>query len=134
MIKQIINYRPDLKQKAHKLRQSGILAEVVLWNNLKSGQLLNYRFRRQKPFGVYIVDFYCPKLKLVIEIDGYSHEDKVKYDQKRDKYLKELGLQILHFRDKDILNKTKEVVYGLQVWIENHMANTPQPPLRGECE
>jgi len=130
MPKQIINYHSDLKQKARNLRQSGILAEVVMWNNLKSGQLLNYRFRRQKPLGFYIVDFYCPKLKLVIEIDGYSHESKIKYDQKRDKYLKELGLQILHFRDKDILHKIKDIIYGLQIWIENN-GQHPPAPLKG---
>jgi very-short-patch-repair endonuclease len=97
MSKNIINYCPELKHKANNLRQIGILAEVIMWNKIKGGQILNYRFRRQKPIGPYIVDFYCPRLKLVIEIDGYSHEDKIDYDQKRDRYLQNLNLKSITF-------------------------------------
>ena len=125
----IINYRSDLKQRANNLRQTGILAEVIMWNRLKAGQIYNYRFRRQKPIGPYIVDFYCPKLKLIIEIDGYSHEDKVNYDHIRDKYLKNLNLKVLHFKDKDILNNIENIITGLKMLVTT---NTPQPPSRGE--
>lgn len=124
----IINYRSDLRQKANNLRKTGILAEVIMWNQLKARQIYNYRFRHQKPIGPYIVDFYCPKLKLVIEIDGYSHKDKINYDQKRDKYLQSLNLNILHFKDKEILNSIENIIMGLRMWIEN----SDQPPSRGK--
>lgn len=100
-----------------------------MWNKLKSGQIFNYRFRRQKPIGPYIVDFYCPKLKLVIEIDGYSHEDKVNYDHTRDKYLKNLNLKILHFEDKEILNNIENIITSLEMWVNT---NTPPNPPQGE--
>jgi len=135
----ILNYRSDLKQTANKLRHSNILAEVIMWNKLKAGQISNYRFRRQKPIGPYIVDFYCPKLKLVIEIDGYSHKNKINYDKQRDQYLKVLNLKVLHYTDKDILNNIENIIISLQMWVNTNTplssvirANTPQPPSRGE--
>lgn len=89
--------------------------------------MLGYKFKRQKPIGPYIVDFFCPKLKLIIEVDGYSHEDKADYDQKRDNYLKNIGFSILHFKDIDILKRMKDILYGLEGWIENYEANTSCP-------
>ena len=62
-----ILYNPGLKQRARELRNQGILSEVLLWNQLKGRKIYGYQFMRQKPIGEYIVDFYCSKLKLVIE-------------------------------------------------------------------
>lgn len=124
--KSIVNYLPDLKQKARQLRRGFVLAETILWQNLRASQMLGYKFLRQKPLGPYIVDFFCKKLKLIIEIDGISHEAKADYDQKRDKYLENLGFDVLHFRDKDILKRTKDILYGIEGWIENRQP-TVQP-------
>ena len=65
--------------------------------------MMGYQFMRQKPIGNYIVDFYCSKLFLVIEIDGITHNDKQEYDKNRDVYLKRIGLEILHFDGYNIL-------------------------------
>ena len=78
-----IYYNPKLKARARELRNNSTLAEVLLWNQLKARKMKSYQFMRQKPIGNYIVDFLCSKLKLVIEIDGESHVDKVEYDNKR---------------------------------------------------
>ena len=85
-----IYYNPDLKEKAKTLRQNATFSERVLWKRLRKRQLLGYQFMRQKPIDNYIVDFYCSKLGLVIEIDGISHNDKQQYDDKREKILKKL--------------------------------------------
>ncbi len=65
-----IRYNPKLKALARELRKNSTLSEVLLWNHLKGGQMKGYQFMRQKPIDDYIVDFYCSKLTLIIEIDG----------------------------------------------------------------
>ena len=66
----MLHYDSKLKQRSRELRNYSTLAEVLLWNQLKHGKMLGYAFLRQSPIHKHIVDFYCPKLKLVIEIDG----------------------------------------------------------------
>ncbi len=77
-----------------------------------------YRFLRQKPIEWYILDFYCPKLKLAIEIDGISHEEKGDYDQKRDKKLCSLWIKTIRYRDKDIDKKLEAVSIHMYAEIE----------------
>lgn len=73
---------------------------------------------RQKPIGKYIVDFYCSKLKLIIEIDGISHSDKSEKDQERQKQLESLGLFLLRFYEWDVKKDVKAVVQTIECWIE----------------
>jgi very-short-patch-repair endonuclease len=73
------------------------MAEVLLWNQLKHRRMLGYSFLRQRPIYNYIADFHCPRLKLVIEIDGDSHRNKFESDQNRQRDLESLGLQVLRF-------------------------------------
>ncbi|MDP2993407.1 MAG: DUF559 domain-containing protein, partial [Deltaproteobacteria bacterium] len=68
-----VYYNPKLKELARRLRNSSTLSEVLLWNHLKGKQMKGYDFHRQKPIDNYIVDFFCTKLRLIIEIDGDSH-------------------------------------------------------------
>jgi very-short-patch-repair endonuclease len=97
------------------------LAEVLLWNQLKGGKMLGFGFLRQKPIHPYIVDFYCPNLKLVIEIDGDSHREKVESDQTREKELEALGLHVLKFLDREVKQDLSNVLWGIQSWIEQHL-------------
>ncbi|ORU66158.1 endonuclease domain-containing protein, partial [Francisella tularensis] len=103
-MKRILPYNPKLKDRAKELRKAGILSEVLLWQELKSRKFLNLDFNRQKVIGNYIVDFYCDDLRLVIEIDGSSHDDKQEYDSIRDLYLLGLDLKVLHIQDIDVKN------------------------------
>ena len=95
-------YNPELKAKARALRQTGNLSEVLLWNALKRKQLGGLDFDRQRIIGNYIVDFYCHAIRLVVEIDGESHEHKITYDAQRDDYLRALGLTVLHIQDIEV--------------------------------
>lgn len=88
------------------------LSEVVLWNKIKAKKL-GQQFLRQKPIGNYIVDFYCPKLKLIIEVDGSSHDSKQEYDAFRDDYFKENGLSIIKFTDSDVKNNLDAVLMAI---------------------
>ncbi len=87
-------------------------AERRLWSRMRGIQLKGYQFYRQKPIGDYIVDFYCPKANLVIELDGgqhYTEEGKEK-DTIRDRYLSRVGLQVLRFSGREVLTQTEGVL------------------------
>ncbi|WP_071513908.1 endonuclease domain-containing protein [Francisella sp. TX07-6608] len=115
-------YNPKLKQRARELRKAGNLSEVLFWNMVKSKKFLDLNFRRQKIIGNYIVDFYCPAYRLVIEIDGSSHNDKKEYDSIRNEYLNSLDLMVIHILDKDI----KTNLEGVMLWLEEFVSRLPR--------
>ncbi len=113
----IIPYNPKLKERARELRKNSTLAEVLLWNHLKRKQMRGYDFDRQKPIDNYIVDFYCKKLMLAIEIDGMSHAEKKDYDVKRQGRLESLGVRFLRFYDWGVKNNMPGVLQRIESWI-----------------
>ncbi len=115
-----IYYNPKLKQLARNLRNKSTLAEILFWNHVKRRQLLNYQFMRQKPIGDYIVDFFCSKLKLVIEIDGESHLDKEAQDRKKQQFLESIGLKVIRFSDDQIKFGMDFVLKELDEWINEN--------------
>ena len=127
-----VYYNPKLKHIARKLRKNSTLAEVMLWQHLKCKKMLGYDFHRQKPIGEYIVDFFCPKLNLIIEIDGESHNYKFDTDRERQENLELLGFRFLRFLDSDIKHNLKGVILEIMKWIKKH---TPKSPLnRGDFQ
>jgi very-short-patch-repair endonuclease len=113
-----VRYNPRLKQIARKLRKDMTLSEILLWQHMKGKQLLWYDFHRQKPIDEYVVDFYCPRLKLVLEIDGDSHEGKEEEDKIRQEKLESLGLTVMRFWDWDVKDNVDGIVEHLREWIE----------------
>ncbi len=95
--------------KRKKLRRDATPHEVILWSRLRNSQL-GFKFRRQHSIGKYVVDFYCPEKKLVIEIDGSQHLDQEGYDEIRTKYLSELGCKVIRFWDNEINNNLEGVI------------------------
>ncbi|MCF6156665.1 MAG: endonuclease domain-containing protein [Candidatus Brocadia sp.] len=126
-----IYYNQKLKFLSRELRKKSTLSEVLLWNKLKARKIKGYQFMRQKPIGKYIVDFYCSKLKLVIEIDGISHNDKSEKDRARQKQLESLGLSLLRFYEWDVKKDMNAVVQVIESWIEEFEKkhNPLNPPL-----
>ena len=86
-----------------------------------------YQFMRQKPVGDYIVDFYCSKLKLVIEIDGESHDGRFPYDMERQRVLESAGLTVLRFNDSDVKKDTDNVFMAIEGWVERNKNNGTTP-------
>ena len=86
-------YNKKLKEFSRKLRNDSTLSEVLLWQELRAGQIEGFKFNRQKPLGNYIVDFYSKKLNLVIEVDGASHwnADALLKDDQRQAILESMG-------------------------------------------
>ena len=120
-----IQYDPKLKHRARELRKQGVLSEVLLWTQLKGRKMRGYQFMRQKPVGEYIVDFYCSKLQLVIEIDGESHNGRFDYDMGRQQFLESLGLTVLRFNDVEVKRDVENVVMAIEGWIAQGKDTTP---------
>ncbi|AFZ51002.1 endonuclease domain-containing protein [Dactylococcopsis salina] len=125
-----MNYLPynrKLVSRAKELRKNMTVAEQKLWKNyLKT---FPYRVYRQRPIENFIVDFYCPKLKLVIEIDGDSHyqENAQSYDKERTQILQTYGLKVIRFQNDEVLDNFAGVVNFIEGMIP------PSPPYkRGE--
>ena len=97
-------------------------AEVVLWNRIRKKQIKNLQFYRQKPLGNYIVDFYCPAKKLVIEIDGgqhYEDAELTRKDKEREEFLEKiLRLKITRFTNIDIMKNLSSVMDKIVESIE----------------
>ena len=114
-MKQIINH-PNKKEHRRKLRNNLTPAEATLWMALKNKQLAGRRFKRQVSIGHYIVDFYCPREKLIIELDGENHftETGYKHDLRRDKYLSDLGIKVIRFENEVIFHRYEGVLEEIQ--------------------
>jgi very-short-patch-repair endonuclease len=111
MVKQILKYNRKLKNTARYLRKNMTESEQVLWSRLRGKQILGVQFFRQKPLGNFIVDFFAPKCKLVVEVDGSQHTDKdhIVRDIQRDDYLADLGIRVLRFNSREVLKDTDAV-------------------------
>lgn len=111
----------NLKQFSRNLRNNSTLGEVLLWQELRAGQIKGYKFNRQKPLDQYIVDFYCKRLSLVIEVDGSSHyhEEALLQDQARQGILEAMELSFLRFDDLDVKQNMAFVVQTIYEFAEN---------------
>jgi very-short-patch-repair endonuclease len=128
----LLRYRPGLKANAQKLRKEMTESEQLLWDRLRRKQILGVQFYRQKPIGNYIVDFFAPEAKLVIEIDGSQHmsESGVLKDKKRDDYLRGEGLLVLRFHDSEVLIDTEAVTEMIfRILSERLLQKSPRSPL-----
>ena len=104
---------------AAELRKSMTDAEKILWSILRKNQM-GFKFRRQHPIHRFIADFYCHALMLVIEIDGSFHDisNQKVYDIGRSDELQEFGIQVIRFRNEDILENPLSVIYDIEAVIE----------------
>ena len=110
--RQMLYYNKNLKSLARELRKNMTDAEKLLWSKVRRKQFRGHQFYRQRIIGNYIVDFYCPKSKLVIEIDGGQHysEVGVDTDRLRDNYITDLGLRVLRFTNLDVLQNIEGIL------------------------
>ncbi len=102
-------YNPKLKERACEMRNNSTEAEKKLWNEYF--KKLDYQFYRQKIINNYIVDFYCPKLKLVIEVDGDQHSEvnNLEYDKERTSILNNYFLTVIRFKNEEISKEFDKV-------------------------
>ena len=118
-------YNKNLKQFSRDLRNNSTLGEVILWRELRAGSINGHKFNRQKPLDHYIVDFYCKKLNLVIEVDGSSHyhEEARLQDQARQEVLEAMDLSFLRFDDLDVKRNMAFVLGEIYRFVERWEKN-----------
>ena len=107
---------PDIFEKAKYLRENMTNAENVLWEYLSKNQL-GARFKSQHPVSTFIVDFYCHQYKLVIEVDGEIHNEQTDYDNGRTAELERLGLKVVRFTNKEVLESTERTVLQIKTLL-----------------
>jgi very-short-patch-repair endonuclease len=114
----------DIFAKAKQLRTKMTPAEFKLWNFLKGKNILGVRFRAQHPIGLYIADFYCHKIGLVIEIDGKIHDSELQRasDQERSEVLMKWGIEIIRFTNFQVKNRFEfvqnEIIKAVQMKLD----------------
>jgi len=125
----MLNYNANLKDKARQLPKNLTDSEKVLWSRLRNKQLFGVQFYRQKPIGEHVVDFFAPRAKLVVEVDGSQHMvgDHIQKDRTRDGYLASLGLKVLRFNRREVLKESDAVVEAIYRMIIDQL-NAEIPP------
>ena len=108
--------RKSQKERRRYLRNNATRAEKILWFSLQGRQVAGYKFRRQHGIGLYIVDFYCPELKLAIEADGESHipDRAQQYDRRRQAWIEKQGITVLRFTDVEIFSNADRVIRRIE--------------------
>jgi len=116
------------KEKRRLLRKNQTYAETILWSILRNKQLDGYKFHRQYSVDRYVLDFYCPALKLAIEVDGKFHlqPEAIKYDAAREAFIAGFGISFLRFTNIEILENLDNVLQRIVAWISGQ----PSPSLR----
>ena len=111
----------SLRDRRRDLRNNQTSAEKLLWKYISHDKILGLSFLRQYSVGPYVLDFYCSKIRLGIEVDGEIHnkEERKVYDQDRDKYLRNLDVDTIRFWNDDVLNDIKSVLDKLQNKIKS---------------
>ena len=125
----MLPYNSRLKQPARTLRANMTDSELLLWSRLRRKQILGVQFYRQKPLGNFIVDFYAPSARLVIEVDGSQHLEaaQAERDGERTAYLRHHGLQVLRFGNLEVLRAPDAVVETIFQAVAQRK-NPPCPP------
>ena len=111
----MLKYNAHLKHNARQLRKNFTDSESALWSRLRNKQLLGIQFYRQKPIGEHMVDFFAPRAKLVLEVDGSQHltGDHALQDRRRAGYLVSLGLKLLRCNSRDVLEDRDAVAEAI---------------------
>ena len=122
---------PKLNDRSRSLRRDATYPERLLRSVLRNTQLAGFRFRRQHPIGPYVVDFYCPGARLVVEVDGETHVGRLAADTRRTAYLRKQGLRVMRVTNDDVLEEFEAVATSiLRAAESSHSAREPDPPPR----
>ena len=117
-------------QRSRELRKNLAFAERKLRQHMRDKQIENFRFRRQRPIGKYILDFICLEAKLVIELDGGQHAEQQKYDDARTSFLESEGLLVLRFWNNEVIENIEGVLERVRmILLERARLETPSQPL-----
>jgi very-short-patch-repair endonuclease len=101
------------KFRRRQLRKNPTEAEKILWQEVRGKKINNLRFHRQYSTGPYILDFFCPKIRLGIELDGEQHKEAKEYDKERKFFLDKAGVHIIRFWNQEVISNLKSVLENI---------------------
>lgn len=127
-----MKYLDDLRDICRRNRSNPTEAEYKMWKIILSDRKINQKFLRQKPIGQFILDFYCSKLLLAIEIDGDSHDKKHWQDKNRDWYLEIRGIKTIRYTNDQVLKSIDTVFADLLVKVKDREKELCFSPFQGE--
>ena len=118
------------RSKRRQLRKQMPKAEAAIWPRLRGGQILGRRFRRQYSVGPYVIDFYCPSLKMAVEIDGDSHfnEEAQGYDQVREAFIGSFGIKFIRFTNEEVYRNLDGVFESIVEFAQKRAKESGSPP------
>ena len=111
------------------LRKNATDCERILWRHLRNRNFAPYKFRRQHPIDPYVLDFYCPNLKLAIELDGSGHDSCLRetHDQMRAEFLARQGIAVVRFWNHQVREELDSVLEAIWLALENRTRSNPSP-------
>ena len=115
-----------MNERARQLRKNLTDTERALWKLLRERQMHGFKFRRQAPLGRYVVDFVCFEAKLVIEVDGGQHAQRMATDEWRTAWLHSQGFEVLRFWDNEVLGTLDGVLAVISAHLTPHLNPPPQ--------
>ena len=112
--------RTSEKAKRRQLRKDQTYAEKIIWMHLRNRKMLGYKFRRQYSVDKYVIDFYCPELKLAIESDGSVHDlpEQKTYDGKRQEYLENFGIKFVRIKNEELFGNPNKAFEKIEMEIK----------------
>jgi very-short-patch-repair endonuclease len=117
--------KPSIFQAAHILRKNMTVQEIMLWEKLKVKQINGFRFRRQHPIDIFIADFYCHEVKLVVEIDGEIHLARKDYDIGRTAEMEKYGIKVIRFDNSEVENNIDDVIKRIENEVKSRIKSPP---------
>lgn len=129
----IFNQTKQKRLRIH-LRKKSTEAEKLVWQKIRNRQLLGLKFRRQYGIEKFVVDFYCPELKLSVEIDGVTHssEEELRRDKERQSRIEEFGITLIRFTNLDVYQNLDGVLTAILIKAEELKKSPPLNPLLKE--
>ena len=115
----------DVMELAKSLRNTLTYLERLLREKLKGKQICGLRFRRQHPISFFIVDFYCHEARLVIEVDGEIHVDKIDYDDGRSAEMEKFGIKVIRFTNLEVENIIEKVIKRIEAIVNERIKSPP---------
>ena len=119
------------RSRAREMRHAPAVTEKHFWEEVRDRKLGGFKFRRQYLIGPYIADYVCVEMKLVVELDGVLHKDRVDYDSRRDAFLEQEGYRVIRFRNEDLLDDMSSTLEYIRHELGAAPSPRTSPPLRG---
>jgi very-short-patch-repair endonuclease len=123
-------FKPRNTARAKSLRNQATPAERLLWTALSSRRVAGHKFSRQMPLGPYFADFLCREARMVVELDGHSHDTRQEHDRQRDAFMKAEGYRVMRFTNADVMTNLDGVVRSIALALAE-IAPPPAPPASG---